>query len=229
MRRKMIGCLVVVLALALMGFGFAKWSDSVTVKATAQSGSVKWGIVEGSVSQIDNGADYHSEMDGGMMDWALDPEGKDVGSTAIEVGDINNDSVQDTLDITVSNAYPCYFNEISFDVGNFGTIPVILQVPALTWHGVVHELESGLVYFLCNNGSVYSEDDNFGSPEEIGAVIEIMFQDNISVQQHPGEQLSESLCFHVLQPAEQNSEYSFSLSIEGVQWNESDIPANSID
>lgn len=228
MRKKAITCLVVVLALALMGFGFAKWSDSVIVSATAQSGSVKWGIVDGSVWQLDEGPDHHSEMEGGMLFWDLDPEGKDVGSTSIEIGDANNDGVQDTLDITVSNAYPCYFNEITFDIANTGTIPVIVQIPRLTWMGQEFELESGLVYYLCNDGSIYSEfDENFVSPEENGAVIEVMFQDNISAQQHPGETISESLCFHVLQPAAQNSDYNFGLSVEGIQWNESPIKAGS--
>lgn len=230
MRKKALVCLVVVLALALMGFGFAKWSDSVVVSATAQSGSVKWGIKEGSVWQLDVGTDCHSEMEGGMLTWEQDPEGKDVGSTSVEVTDANDDGVSDTLDITVFNAYPCYFNEITFDVINAGTIPVIVQIPKLTWMGQEIELESGLVYYLCSDGSVYSElDESFVSPEENGAVIEVMFQDNISAQQHPGDVLSESLCFHVLQPAAQNDQYNFSLSVEGIQWNESPIPAGSVE
>jgi hypothetical protein len=228
-RKKALVCLVVVLALALMGFGFAKWSDSVVVSATAQSGSVKWGIIDESVWQLDEGTDWHSEMEGGMLNYDQDPEGKDVGSTSIEVTDANEDGVKDTLDITVSNAYPCYFNEITFDVINAGTIPVIVQIPKLTWMRTESELESGVVYYLCSNGSIISEyDDGFVSPEENGAVIEVMFQDNVSAQQHPGEVLSESICFHVLQPAAQNDQYSFSLSIEGVQWNESPIPAGSV-
>ncbi|NSW83807.1 MAG: hypothetical protein HPY90_11155 [Syntrophothermus sp.] len=231
-RKIMVLCVAAVLILTLAGFGFAKWSDTVVINTQAQSGELKWGILENSVFQMDNGPDYHSEMGGGMLDVYPDPEGKNVGQTQCSLLDQDNDGAKDALNVEVENAYPCYFNEINFDVRNFGTIPLIIQHPQLTWGNTNQTLDSGIVYYLFKNGEVRSELDldgveltEDGAPQD--AVIELCFQDNISAQQHPNQTLSESLSFHVLQPADQSTTYNFTLSIEGVQWNESPIAANS--
>lgn len=231
-KRVLIWCVVAVLALTAAGFGFAKWSDTVVINARAQSGELKWGIVDNSVFQMDTGPDYHSEMSGGMLDIYPDPEGKNVGVTEYDLRDLDGDGAKDALDVKVTNAYPCYCNEINFDVRNFGTIPLIIQHPQLTWKENTATLDSGIVYYLFNDGNIWSELelDGVGLTEDgapDGAVMELCFQDNISAQQHPGQTLSESLQFHVLQPAEQSTTYAFRLSIEGVQWNESPIAANS--
>ncbi len=218
--------LLVIFALALMGLGFAKWSDSVAVNATAQSGTLKWGFEPNSWMSKDNGPDWTCDMGGGMRNIRPAPEGKDVGSTSVELTDTNGDGALDTMEIVVNNAYPSYYNEIGATVFNYGTIPVIIQHPVLHWMGNSLTIEDGVVYFLCADGSIlkYTGQD----PEEVEAVIEFKWMNNGARQQHPGVEFEESGKFHVLQPAGQGKSYAFSLTIEAVQWNESQIgPFNS--
>lgn len=214
-------CFLVIFALALMGWDFAKWSDSVAVNAAAQSGTLKWGFEANSWMSKDNGPDWTCDMNGGMRNIRPAPEGKDVGSTRAELSDTNGDGVLDTMNVVVNNAYPCYYNEISATVFNYGTIPVIIQHPVLHWMGNSQTIEDGVVYFLCEDGSIlkYSGQD----PEQVQAVIEFKWMNNDARQQHPGVEFEESGKFHVLQPAGQGKSYAFSLTIQAVQWNESQI------
>ncbi len=217
MKKPVLLCVICLVALDAIGFGFAKWSDSVAVEAVAQSGEMKWGFVD--VWQLDDGVDWHSEMAGGMLELYQDPEGKDVASTQLELQDTNGDGVYDTLVVTVNNAYPCYYNEVSATVENLGTIPLVIQRPVIWWGSSRQEIEDGIVYYLCSDGSIVR--DPGSAPEN--AVIEVQYQDNIGAQQHPGpeNQLQEGFDFHVLQPAAENSTYRFAFTVEGVQWNES--------
>lgn len=220
MKRKMLICLIAVLALGVMGFGFAKWSDSVSINTTAQSGELKWGFVPCSSMQKDVGPDWHTEMSGGMENVFLDAEGKDVGETELTFVDSDGDGVLDTLNVDVRNAYPCYYNEISAKVKNYGTIPTIIQNPVLHWGDSSLAFEEGVVYYLLKDGTILLAE----GPAPDNAVIEICYLDNVGSQQHPnGGRLEESWDFHVLQPAEQNATYNFSFTVEAVQWNESEI------
>ncbi|MGB9792260.1 MAG: hypothetical protein ACPLTR_06770 [Thermacetogeniaceae bacterium] len=211
-------CVLVICALALMGWGFAKWSDSVAVHATAQSGALKWGFEPNSLMIKDSGCDWTCDMNGGMRNIRPVPERKDVGSTSGELSDTNGDGFLDTLTIVVNNAYPSYYNEISATVFNYGTIPVIIQHPMLHWMGNSETIEDGVVYLLCEDGSILKYAGQ--NPEEVKAVIEFKWMNNDSRQQHPGVEFEESGKFHVLQPAGQNKGYAFSLTIQAVQWNE---------
>ncbi len=220
MKRLSLFSLIAVLTLALMGFGFAKWSDTVTISVAAESGEVSWGFVSGSAFHQDNGSDVNA--DPGLINVGsgvifFNPEGKDVGSTTADLSDTNEDGVLDKLTITVHNAYPGYYNEISAKVQNFGTIPVIIGKAQLEWMGNTHEILTGVNYILCENGAVVA----YGSGTvPADGVIELCWMDNDGKQQHPGEKLEESFELLVLQPAEQNAEYTFSISLEAVQWNE---------
>lgn len=215
MKRWTIISMITVLALALMGFGFAKWSDNVTIIASASTGELSWGWVSGSFMQQDTGPDV--TCDDGLDEVRPAPEGKNVGSTTGDFTDTNGDGVLDLLTVTVDNAYPCYYNEISAKVENSGTIPVIIGHAILkTWSGGSYILLDGYTYAMHKDGTVTQYDGSTPDTE----VIEINWMNNYDVQQHPGTKLEESFEFHVLQPAEQNHTYTFSVSLEAVQWNE---------
>lgn len=226
MNKKIVICLIAVLALSLMGFGFAKWSDSVSITAAAQSGKVDWGFTSYSTMQKDQGPDWTCDpgMDADTVRPA--PEEKDVGKTTLTLRSDDGDGRLDTLDVEVKNAYPCYYNEISAKVKNYGTIPVIVQKPVLTWIGTEGMLEQGKVYYLCIGGNGEGRIELAAGSPPGDAVIEIRWMDNAGFQHHPGDiALEESFELHVLQPAEQNHNYKFSITVEAVQWNESPIPA----
>ncbi len=221
MKRLTVFSLIAVLALALMGFGFAKWSDTVTVSVAAESGELSWGFVSGSFMQQDNGSDVNCDpglVNVGDGEVFFNPEGKDVGSTTADFSDTNEDGVLDKLTVNVDNAYPGYYNEISAKVLNYGTIPVIIGVAQIQWMGNTQDIIDGVTYVFCKNGAIVEYNLGDTMPED--GVIEFCWMDNEGAQQHPGQRFEESFEFHVLQPADQNTNYTFSISLEAVQWNE---------
>lgn len=215
MKKLTVIYMIAVLALALMGFGFAKWSDSVTISAAAQTGELSWGWVSGSFMQQDNGSDV--TCDDGLLNVRPTPEGKNVGNTTGVFTDENGDGTLDLLTVTVNNAYPSYYNELSAKVQNFGTIPVIIgHVIFTSWNGQQYTIYDGVTYAFHADGTITEYDGSTPDTE----VLEFCWLNNYDVQQHPGTKLEESFEFHVLQPAQQNHTYTFSVSIEAVQWNE---------
>jgi hypothetical protein len=216
MKKLSVICIIVVLALAAMGFGFAKWSDTMTVGLSAATGTLSWGFVSGSFMQKDAGPDW--TCDDGLNNVRPVPEGKNVGATEGVFSDSDGDGVLDTLTVTVRNAYPCYYNEASAKVQNYGTIPVKIQKAVVTWMGSQQPLDDGIVYAFHKNGAITVYDGTTDTE-----VIEFCWMNNTGTQQHPGQRHEESFDFHVLQPAEQGTTYTFAITLEAVQWNESPI------
>ena len=117
---------------------------------------------------------------------------KDVGSTTVTgVG-------TQTLVITVNNGYPSYFNDIQVEFTNTGTIPVKIQ-------------------------SINIIPDNFDLATACGAndgEIWIDFVNGIGSQLDSGDSAAGSFKFHVEQPAAENTQYTFTVEVLLVQWNE---------
>jgi hypothetical protein len=136
--------LTLVLALAITGAGFAKWSDTVTIEGTVNTGTVKVGIYD--VGTYDPGPNFlekggalfpeYSPKDG-TADPAYKPghneEGKNVAShnsendgeyvcTKVIWGE-KYDLVTHVTE-TIANAYPYYKSGTTLLLGNCGTIPV---------------------------------------------------------------------------------------------------------
>jgi hypothetical protein len=225
MKKTTILCLFAVLALSVVGFCFALWSDQVSAGVTVQSGTLKFGFVNNSISQKDVGPDW--AIDPGMENIEPAPEGKDVGSTLVSLSDADGDGYYELLNITVNNAYPYYYNEITAQIRNFGSIPFIVQYPVVHWMGESMSLDEGTVYWLGRDGQIIE------LPEEMPVlkvgdnwVMAICWMNNSGVQLHPGpKRLEESFDLTILQPAEQNTTYTLSISLDAIQWNESPIPA----
>jgi hypothetical protein len=185
--------LAVTLALAVAGAGFAKWSDTVVINGDVSTGTVCWHFVSGSFFQHDSGLDETCEP--GLINVStLD---KDVGNTT---GYFQDDHM---LVVTINNAYPCYYNEISAKEQICGTIPVVLQAPVLTYASEDYTLPSGVVV-TTNDG-----------------VLEFRWMDNTGQQFDPGGGPVElSFEMHVLQPAPQSTAITFTITQSAVQWNE---------
>lgn len=216
MKRLSILCVTVLLALAVMGFGFAKWSDSVSIAHSVDSGKVSWGFY-GVVSDLENGLDWNSNP--GFTDKdQLWNDAKDVARTTWEYSDTDGNGIDDLLTVTVENAYPRYYNKINTNVKNYGSIPVVIQKARLHWGGEEYVIDNGFAYQLYDDGSIARYDAN--NPEPEGAVMEFRWLDNEGEQQHPEQVFDTSYEFAVLQPAAQDTDYIFSISVEAVQWNQ---------
>jgi predicted ribosomally synthesized peptide with SipW-like signal peptide len=110
--------MVLVIMLALLGVGYALWSDTLVIEGQVQTGEVDMAF---SPCETD---------DDGIEDDGIDPGGKDVASCecALSTGSIEDDSDHgnDQLDITIAGGYPSYSCNVTYDMTNIGTVPVHL-------------------------------------------------------------------------------------------------------
>lgn len=120
MRRKLgFLCLALVLAFGTLGVGYALWYEDLYIEGTVYTGTVD---VEWSV--------YAAWVD----------EGKDVSDiTAVIEGD--------TLVVTITNAYPCAWYMLWFDIHNVGTIPVHIGEFTLLYDDTPAALDWGLYWY----------------------------------------------------------------------------------
>lgn len=234
MKKTSIISILVILAFGMMGIGFAMWSDTVSISAAAQAGELEFNYIDGSAGSLDPVGDSDGDQTSnyGMLSIGTCPEAKNVGSTATTMADTNADGYKDKINVVVSNAYPCYFNDVSWYVANTGTIPLIIQRAKLTLGGTEYVITTGKLYIFCKNpDESYSlievPASAMGNLEQyyksVNGVIEFIWGNNVGLQMHPGERAEQSFMFHVVQSAKQNTTYEFGLSIQGIQWNESPI------
>jgi predicted ribosomally synthesized peptide with SipW-like signal peptide len=107
--------MVLVIALALLGVGYALWSDTLEVDGTVHTGEVDMAFSPCATN--DEGVDPGYEKDVASCDCAL---------RAGDRGDGNGDNGPDGLTIRIENGYPSYSCEVSYDMTNIGSIPVHL-------------------------------------------------------------------------------------------------------
>ncbi|GAI37745.1 unnamed protein product [marine sediment metagenome] len=99
MRMKKVGLLslALVLVLALTGAAFAKWSETLKIEGTVNTGEldVAWSVEQCSDNET---------------------AGKDCSNVTASITDY-------TMYVTLNNAYPCIEYKVDFNIENTGTIP----------------------------------------------------------------------------------------------------------
>jgi len=88
-----------IIALTGIGFGYAHWTETLTLTGTVETGEL--------------------ELEWSCECWDNDDELKDIGKITCSIE-------EDTLTITVTNAYPCYEVGGTIDIENAGTVPAVL-------------------------------------------------------------------------------------------------------
>jgi len=156
--------LVLVLALGALGVGYARWAENLSLEGTVNTGNINaiWSIEAVGDSE---------------------PEGKDVSSiSAVIVGD--------TLEVTITGAYPCIDYWVDFNIESTGSVPIHLGslVPG------VSTLPAGTTVLI--------------TPDPLGT------------QLHLGNIFLGTLTVHLYNDAEELTNYTFSYSIEYAQYNE---------
>jgi hypothetical protein len=119
--------LILVIALAAVGVGYAFWSETLTIQGTVQTGEVD---VEFStylpVECVDTQTGLCEE----------EPALKDgAANCTVEWGKNNTDEGDDGSDlltVTVTGMYPSYHCKVSFDVTSTGNVPVHVKWPEPT-------------------------------------------------------------------------------------------------
>ncbi len=197
---------IVIIAAATAAY--ALWSDSLRINTTVETGELKVCFQNNTLIFTDNGPDMNSFPWHGF-DPEPAPEGKDVGSLTGVFLDTDGDGCAETLQITLNNTYPYYYNHIGFKIVNGGTIPFKIWQMKLDGKNYYeineHELFEG----------VYLDLDGDGLNDTI-----VWWGDNFGVQLHPGQKADISLDITILQDAPQNSTLTFNITLTVVQWNE---------
>lgn len=188
--------LVSVIALAGTSVGYAMWSESLYIDGYVETGELDWEFTWAFPTPEPNGIDW--TCDPGFQNIrAVDPP-KDVGSIGTNLVDTDGDGDYDTVEITLSNVYPCYFQSISMEYHINGNIALIID----HWDVDGVPVDAGYTITILNGA------------------IEIMILDGVGTQMHPGQNGESSLRIHVLQPADEGTTYTFTVSVTGVQYNE---------
>lgn len=214
MKKLGILTLFLLVSLAVLGLGYARWSEMLYINGTVDTGKVDWCLTEFSI-QDDYAPppiyptpkpDYNSR-DGfaGPIPrfWLVN---KNVGWGEGELVDTDGDGDNDTLELTLNNVYPSYWNEVAVYAQNCGTVPIIIDRVLI--NGTVLRKPPTPVVKL----------DVTGDGKED---IEIWWRNAFGVQLEPGDDSPEmSFWFHVLQAAPEGASLNFSICIEAVQWNE---------
>jgi hypothetical protein len=135
--RNLIFCFIAVMALGLMGYGYAAWSSNVATNAQVTTGTMQIGISPTSTTDATNPT---SDLVWNGTAAVSSPLGERVGTTTIAPA---ADSLftagtaatpyYGQVNLTYNNIYPDYASGYTVDLYNNGTIPVKLNAPAVIW------------------------------------------------------------------------------------------------
>ena len=211
-----------------MGVGYSMWYQAINVSGNVSTGSVCLSWVSGSTweSSLDPGPNYtgfSGNVYAGNLDYTIDNAmdvlsvqqlDKNIGWTDMTVTDSQD------LAVTLNNVYPGYYNKLDTHAYNCGTIPVILKAAVLTYTDTYTNQTTTITISGGNVGKILyiTGPTQYGTD---GNVLEIRWMNSTAGGEwEPGGVDEMSWDIRVLQPAEQNFTYTFTISIEADQWNE---------
>lgn len=200
---------LVILSVSLLGLVYAHWEASLYINGEVESGELDWEFAPGTVIHLDHGLDYNASNFPEVGAHLLD---KDVGSTTVVLQDTDGDGDYDTLNVTLSNVYPWYYEHIAFKLHNNG------EIPLKVWKVIIETATGNYTYYELNeqelNEGEYLDLDGDGKYD-----IVIWWGDNFGEQLHPCESVDISLDITVLQEAKMGTTYTFRIYIIAIQWN----------
>ena len=95
---------------AIVGVGYAMWSETLRVNITVNTGEVDVEFSNWSCNDV-----------------GIDPgKDKDVASCSVVAEDWDDEGDVIKLLVTIENGYPCYYANITLTIDNIGTVPVKL-------------------------------------------------------------------------------------------------------
>ena len=214
MKKIVLICLALVLALGALGVGYARWADNLYLDGAVTMGEVDWEFE--SFSILDP---FDTTVPVG--DWNILPgfvgapyqTSKSVGwITGVLVDGPDGDGDMSQLDLTFHNMYPCYYNSINLYPICTGNVPIhFTKVTISNDYGYSYEW----------TGYPYAQVE-FDITGDGVADIEFQWGNSLGIQIHQGDSPPEvSFKIHILQAAPQGANGSFSIVLEAAQYNES--------
>jgi hypothetical protein len=144
--RSIIISIIAVLALGLMGYGYAAWNAQVAIGAPVNTGSFALGIAVPGTALLGTG----TTDEAGIQDLTWGSDGAGLAGTTLSAYDVGSlidadgptqatgfaaNTYYTTVKETYTNVYPDYQAGYTVDIKNGGTIPIQLQTPVTTWSG----------------------------------------------------------------------------------------------
>lgn len=180
MKKSMMALLVLLLALAAIGAGFARWSDTLQIRLDAESGNLSVGVRCldcGNLGQEPCRCKEDVEPpEGAESEGMKSPE--DVKppviscSTGSQVCKIKGVSYYEYVDINIHYSCDCCSCQTPFcnlEIGNEGTIPARIKDIHLDWYGQGGSLKKWKAYFP--NGETSSGVDLVSLQEAVNAAL----------------------------------------------------------
>lgn len=213
-KRMVVIPLMLIMALSILGFAYATWSDKVTITGKAEMGTVAIVFTEFScLEKYEDPAAPGTYLNG---EWL----GKDVGKVKCSMEEFYEDP--HTLKtgykkavVEITYAYPSYRVHMVFALKNVGNIPVHIK-------GVDIKDPTGALKFedLGGGEGVLYEDLNGNDVCDVGEErINTDIVNLVCLQLHPCVDTKAEVDLHFKQEAEQCHTYYFEVTIEAVQWN----------
>lgn len=206
-------CLVTVLVLGLMGFGFAKWAQSVTITTDVNTGNLLFGVRNVSVTDPEGTADA---VKGGDNVHQLDV-GKIEGTDGLTERFILDDKTfYDSVTYTISNAYPDYMCGYEFEIANGGTVPIKVNEVTVDW-----EYDTLGSYYVVDNWSVYDKTDAIiDSGNSWDSLVECLT--NKQIERNEVLKVKVTAYFADTEPSTmpQGASDTQTITIGAVQWNQ---------
>ena len=210
-------CLAVVLAVGAIGFGYANWSQTLTITEEVNTGDfcMEFGPLSPTVKDDDAPPPVYPTSDpdeNATRDFTsvyTPVPGKNVawGTAVYDAG-----ACPQGLKVTLYDVYPWYYNHIDFWVHNCGTIPANLNKV------LVKDSAGNLLEEITYDGQIVTLDlDNNGIDD-----FQMIWGDNIGDQFDPCIQKNFSFGILILQdddPTWQDNQFTFYVELVFDQWN----------
>jgi predicted ribosomally synthesized peptide with SipW-like signal peptide len=117
--------MVLVIALALLGVGYALWSETLTIEGTVQTGEVD---VAFSVHEHEECVDVNGVLTCPEPDLKAAAANCEVVFSGGDT-DPNGDNGPNLLEVTITGMYPSWHCMVEFDVTSTGNVPVHVWLP----------------------------------------------------------------------------------------------------
>jgi predicted ribosomally synthesized peptide with SipW-like signal peptide len=119
--------MILVIALAVLGVGYALWSETLTITGTVNTGEVDVGF---STHPKEECVDVWGVGD--CIPESEYPEKVDAANCDLEWTTEDTSDGYDHLSVTVTGMYPSWHCKVRFDVTNLGNVPVHVKLPVAT-------------------------------------------------------------------------------------------------
>lgn len=234
MKTKVMGTFaLLIVALSVVGFAYAHWSETIKINGVVEMGSLTVGFTT-----------IVREWD--KEDWLTyygqNPEGKDYGDVNCWLDEPYQDphvdppkTVYRKLWCEVTNAYGEYWGINKFTIDNGGTVPAVANAITITFDPAVlavrevipdimwefTDILEGVVVF---NVWLYNEPPDYGPGWEIDppwmfpAPYPTPLTEDPCKQIDPCDSILVELCVHVKQSAPECHTYYFDIEIEYLNW-----------